>query len=132
MDGYLLFVHAKDTDSIVIPLTGHLGSKGIDCITHKQKLRLARLGSTIIHELEDMVMSAKAVIVVASYGLLDDFHAELLIDYASTHGNLISVIPQNFGQVTMPPSFYNGLFLLNMDADPAIFAEHLIAKVEKI
>jgi len=131
MDDYLLFVHAQDVNPIVDSLIKQLGSKGIDCITYKQKLRLARLGSTIIHELEDMVMSAKAVIVVASDDLLDDFQAKLLIDYASAFGNLVSVIPQEFDHVSMPPSFYNGLFLLNMDADPAKFAEHIIVLIEK-
>ena len=129
MGDHLLFVFADDAKPLAEEVMTLLRQHGIDCVTHKQQLKQARLGSTIISNLENMVISARAVVIIATPGLKDDRYANPLIDYSATQGNLFSVLLRNCGSVTMPPNFLRGGNFIIAYPDPAKFAEQLREKI---
>lgn len=129
--GYLLFVFAKDVAPLGEGIMTRLRIRDLDCLTYQQKLRLARLGSVIVNELSEMASSATAVVVIASEKLHTDFHATMLIEDAADHGNLVSVIPENFGRIDITPKFFFGTALLRVNTDLDAFVDELASTIEK-
>jgi len=129
MGDHLLFVFAEDANPYITEVMSFLRQLDIDCVTHTQLLKQARLGTTVISNLENMVISAKSVIIIATPKLKEDRYSHALIDYAAEQGNLFSVILRSQGSVLVPPNFMRGGNFLIADPDPAKFAEQLRDKI---
>ena len=135
MEGYILFVRAKDAKPYADLVIDFFRHQDVDCITYKQKLRQNHRAN-ILRELESMVENAKAVIVFASPKILDDPHAMRLMNYAFLRDNIVGVIPtvdvlpQNRRLDDLPYAFFSGL-LLTGTPDPAVFAKELLDALKR-
>ncbi|HEX9008315.1 MAG TPA: hypothetical protein VF837_03605 [Patescibacteria group bacterium] len=116
--GYLLIVHAQDANDIVTPIVTGLRRLDLDCLTYKEKLKIAPLGSIVIHLLEDMVETASVVLAFASPALLSDYKALSITDYAAAQGNLIFCKLPGASTGDLPPSFYRASCGLELSAQP--------------
>ena len=128
--GYLLIVHAQDVTDIVSPIVTGLRRLDLDCLTYKEKLKIAPLGSVVIHLLEDMVETASVVLAFASPSLLSDYKALSLTDYAAIQGNLIFCKLPGLSFGRLPPSFYRASYSLELSTQPEAHLSQIMTVLE--
>lgn len=122
----IIVVFGSDAKTEVDPIIRKLREKEFDCLTYQEKLKTSPLGSMVITEMEKMVENAKAVIVFASPGLLNDGKAMFLLNCAAIQFNLLTVVLPGFSSSGMPISFYHAAAALTFQPGAEALEQYLL------